>query len=72
MLQASLGLEFDPDANEIRLRNPRLPSFINDLTIKGLRLGASSVDLAIRGRENDIAMHVLRREGNVRVSAIYS
>ena len=27
MLQASLGLEFDPAQNEIRFRDPRLPSF---------------------------------------------
>jgi hypothetical protein len=39
LLQASLGLEFDPDTREIRLRNPHLPSFIEALTINRLRLG---------------------------------
>lgn len=71
MLQASLGLEFDHDANEIRLRQPHLPPFINDLTIKGLRLGGASVDLALHGQGKDISMRVLRSNGDVRVSAVY-
>lgn len=45
LIQASLGLEFDPDANEIRLRNPRLPAFLDEVFIRDLRLGKSSVDL---------------------------
>jgi hypothetical protein len=71
MLQASLGLEFDPSANEIRLRQPHLPPFINDLTIKGLRLGNATVDLALHGLGKDISMRVLRSNGDIRISAIY-
>jgi glycogen debranching enzyme len=71
LLQSSLGLEFDPAAREIRLRNPHLPSFIDDLTIKGLRLGASTVDLVLHGRANDIAMHVLRNDGNIQVTTVH-
>src|SRR3977135_1579073 len=41
LIQASLGLEFDPDANEIRLRNPRLPAFLNAVFLRNLRLGKS-------------------------------
>ena len=71
LLQASLGLEFDPDANEIRLRNPYLPSFIDNLAINRLRLGESSVDLALHGREDDLSLRVLRTDGNLRVSVVY-
>ncbi|MGC1095466.1 MAG: amylo-alpha-1,6-glucosidase [Pseudolabrys sp.] len=71
LLQASLGLEFDPVAKEITLRNPHLPSFIESLTISGLRLGNSTVDLALRGQRDDISMRVLRSDGNIRVSAIF-
>lgn len=71
LLQSSLGLEFDPDAKEIRLRNPHLPPFINDLTIRGLRLGTSTVDLLLHGRENDIAMRVLRNDGNICVATVH-
>ena len=33
LLQSSLGLEFDPDRNEILLRKPRLPSFLEEVTL---------------------------------------
>src|SRR3974390_2038373 len=71
LLQASLGLEFDSDAKEIKLRNPHLPSFIDMLTIKGLRLGDSTVDLALHGQGNDVSLRVLRSDGGVRSSTAY-
>ena len=71
LLQASLGLEFDPVDKEITLRNPHLPSFIESLTIRGMRLGNSTVDLSLRGQRDDISMRVLHSDGKIRVSAIY-
>ncbi len=71
LIQASLGLEFDPDANEIRLRNPRLPAFLEEVFLHNLRLGAASVDLVIRRHETDVSLQVLRAGGAIRVSAVY-
>lgn len=71
LIQASLGLEFDPDANEIRLRNPRLPAFLEEVFLRNLRLGGASVDLAIRRHDTDISLQVLRAGGAIRVSAVY-
>ena len=34
-----------PRKREIRLRNPRLPSFLDEVMLRNLRLGAASVDL---------------------------
>ena len=45
LLEASLGLEFDPANSEIRLRNPRLPEFLDEVLLRNLQLGESSVDL---------------------------
>jgi glycogen debranching enzyme len=70
-LQALLGLEFDSDANEIRLRNPHLPDFIDALSIKHLRLGDASVDLAVHGRGDDLSLRIMRSDGDVQVSLIY-
>jgi glycogen debranching enzyme len=72
LIQAALGLEFDTDASEIRLRNPRLPAFLDEVTVRNLRLGASSVDLALRRHNEDVSVQVLRKEGSIRVSAVYS
>ena len=70
MLEASLGLEFDPAANEIRLRNPRLPAFLDWVVLRGLRLGQSSVDLKISRNINHVATEVLARRGQLQVSVL--
>jgi hypothetical protein len=71
-LQASLGLEFEPIEGEIRLRNPSLPSFLDEVILRNLRLGGSSVDLLLRRHGEDISLQVLRNHGHVQVSAILS
>ena len=40
LLEAALGLEFDAARGEIRLRNPRLPAFLNEVVLRDLQLGA--------------------------------
>jgi glycogen debranching enzyme len=72
LLQASLGLEFDPDRNEILLRKPWLPSFLDEVTLRNLRLGQSVLDVTVRKHGEDVALQVLRNEGRVVVSAVYS
>lgn len=72
LLQSSLGLEFDPDRNEILLRNPRLPQFLEEVTLRNLRLGQSVVDLMLRRHGNDVSLQVLRNEGQIMVAAVYS
>jgi len=72
LLQASLGLEFEPAENEIRLRNPHLPAFLEEVILRNLRLGQSSIDLSIRRHGEDISLQVLRSKGQIQVSAVYS
>ena len=72
LLQASLGLSFNPARNEIRLINPRLPSFLDEVILRHLRLGNSSLDLAIGRHEGEVSLRVLRREGRLRVAAIHT
>jgi glycogen debranching enzyme len=72
LLQSSLGLEFDPDRNEILLRNPRLPEFLEEVTLRNLRLGLSAVDLLLRRHGNNVSLQVLRNEGDIKVAALYS
>jgi glycogen debranching enzyme len=71
LLQSCLGLEFNPDRNEILLRKPRLPSFLNEVTLRNLRLGQSAVDLTLHRHGNDVSLHILRNEGQIAV-AVYS
>jgi glycogen debranching enzyme len=68
LLEASLGLRFDPAAGEIRLCNPRLPVFLDEVILRNLQLGRSSVDLKLRRHGTDVSLELLRRRGQVQVS----
>jgi glycogen debranching enzyme len=70
LLEAALGLEFDARRGEIRLRNPRLPAFLNEVILRGLQLGCSSVDLRVRRHGDDVSLEVLRTRGQIQVSIV--
>jgi len=70
LLEAALGLEFDVGRGEIRLRDPRLPEFLNDVVLRDLRLGASSVDLRLRRHDGEVSLEVLRTRGQIQVSIV--
>ncbi len=70
LLEAALGLEFDAQRGEIRLRNPRLPAFLNEVILRELQLGPSSVDLRVRRHGDDVSLEILRRRGQIQVSIV--
>src|SRR6185312_10781209 len=72
LIEASLGLEFDPDAREIRLRNPRLPRFLGELVLRNLRLDEASVDLIVRRHGDEVSMELLQTSGKIQVTAVFS
>ena len=71
LLEASLGLQFDPAANEIRLRNPRLPEFLDEVVLRNLRLREASVDLKVNRHDTEVSVEILRRRGQVQVSVVF-
>jgi glycogen debranching enzyme len=70
MLEAALGLEFDAARGEIRLRDPRLPTFLNEVVLRDLKLGSSSVDLRLRRHGEEVSLEVLRTRGQIQVSIV--
>jgi glycogen debranching enzyme len=70
LLEAALGLEFDVKRGEIRLRNPRLPAFLNEVILRDLQLGPSSVDLRVRRHNDEVSLEVLRTRGQIQVSIV--
>ncbi|MCC7346645.1 MAG: amylo-alpha-1,6-glucosidase [Variibacter sp.] len=72
LLQATLGLEFDFDAREIRLRNPRLPAFLHEVFLRNLRLGNAAVDIALRRHGEEVSLQVLQKQGAIRVTITYN
>jgi glycogen debranching enzyme len=71
LIEASLGLQFHPDANEIRLLNPCLPSFLDEMVLRDLRLNAASVDIRLHRHGDDVSVEVLERRGQVQVSVVF-
>jgi len=72
LLQAALGLQFDPFANEIRLCNPRLPAFLNEVLLRNLQLGSSRADLRVRRHNDTVSLDTPRIDRGLRVALVYS
>jgi glycogen debranching enzyme len=70
LLEAALGLEFDVERGEIRLRNPRLPEFLNEVVLRELQLGPSTVDLRVSRHGDEVSLEVLRTRGRIQVSIV--
>jgi hypothetical protein len=71
-IEASLGLEFDPQNSEIRLRSPRLPAFLDNVLLRNLQLGQSRIDLQIHRHADGVSLEVLKAHGEIQVSAVFS
>jgi glycogen debranching enzyme len=67
LLTAACGLEVDALANCLTLRNPVLPPWLRLVEIHGLRVGSSSVDIALSGGRESAAVELLGRRGDVEV-----
>lgn len=71
LLGAALGLEFDAPSNVLRLREPWLPSFLNEISITDLRFGDSSIDLKVcRRSDNKISLETVNSSGTAQVMLV--
>src|SRR5512134_1253686 len=67
LLQACLGLDVRGSDGKVVFSNPVLPEFLQEVLIKGLRVGDASLDLSITRHDEDVRIGVLRREGGINV-----
>jgi len=70
LIQACLGLEIDCLAGKLRLRQPRLPHFIDWMMVKRLNVGRASVDLMLRRHDSSVAVNLLARDGAAEVEVM--
>jgi len=70
MLQACLGLTIDAHRQQITFRYPQLPPSIERLAIRGLAIGAASVDLTLYRYSGAIGLNLDRRSGKIDVSVL--
>jgi glycogen debranching enzyme len=64
LIGATLGLELKHDENQIRLRNPTLPKFLDELEIRGLQLGSSRLHVRVHRHGQDVTANIISREGD--------
>jgi glycogen debranching enzyme len=72
LIEAMLGLEFRPATHEVFLRNPLLPQFLDEVILRNLSVGGSSIDLRVSRHGEDVSLDVLATRGRVQASVIVS
>jgi glycogen debranching enzyme len=70
MLQACLGLEVHAAGNEIVLRTPRLPPFIEWIRISRLGAPGPSADLLLQRYERNVGFEVVRKDPGVQLTVV--
>jgi glycogen debranching enzyme len=69
-LSACLGLQLSYERNQIRYMDPLLPDFLQDVTIRNLKLGEAVIDVRSQRHGDDVTTSVLSRQGDVRLMAM--
>lgn len=70
LLRASLGLYPDAPGRMLRIVNPQLPPFVNELTLEGLRVGSTRVTLRFERRGEGTSAAVREMQGEALVTRI--
>jgi glycogen debranching enzyme len=69
MLQACLGLRFEPVFNRIVLSGPVLPSFLEVIALRNVELGLATIDFAVSRRgSTGVSLQVLRNDHGIEVA----
>ncbi len=68
LLQACLGAAFDRESSTVRFTHPVLPEFVDQVVIRGLRVGSGRLGIMLRRFGQDVSVNVIERSGASRVS----
>jgi glycogen debranching enzyme len=71
MLQACLGLTFEPAAKRVILRDPVLPASLETIVLRNLEVGDATVDFLLRRSDGaGVSLRVLRNDRQVEISIV--
>lgn len=62
-LQACLGLTFNVEKETIGLHRPVLPPFLDEVCLRGLKVGSTTMDLQLHRRHHEVAISLLQKTG---------
>ena len=69
-LQACLGLQIDGTRRLVQFVRPKLPPFLERVELRNLSIGTARLDLVLDRHQNEVALTVARRTGDVEVILI--
>jgi glycogen debranching enzyme len=70
LLKAALGITVCAERNLVVIDRPLLPHFLNEVAVRGLKVGRGSLDLMFSRIANDVSTHVTNRIGTVDVTIL--
>ncbi len=70
MLQACLGLSFDPVQRLVRFDRPILPASLAEVTLFNLEVGGARISVRLGRMGDEVAMNVLERSGDIQAMLI--
>jgi glycogen debranching enzyme len=70
ILQSMLGLRIDAPHRQVRFVRAVMPESVKEIQIRNLRVGDATVDLSLERFARDVAIELIRREGNVEVISV--
>jgi glycogen debranching enzyme len=68
LLQACLGIGFDPATRTVSFDRPVMPAFTHRITLRGLSVGGARIDVTLQGHDDSVSATVLSRSGDIRAT----
>ena len=70
LLKSVLGMSITGNPAQVRFHYPELPSCLDEVKIRDLRIGDATVDLHLARHGDDIGVNILRRNGPIEVVVV--
>jgi glycogen debranching enzyme len=70
LVQSCLGLNFDPKRRQVTFERPILPPFLDEITLRELKLAEAKIDVSIRRVNGGVDVNVLGRDGAIDIGAV--
>jgi glycogen debranching enzyme len=65
LLQACIGIRFDPENRRVIFNRPVLPEFLDEVKLTGLSMADAKIDVQLRRTGTDVVVNVLSRTGDI-------
>jgi glycogen debranching enzyme len=71
LLEAALGLQISATTQEVRFVDPHLPAFLDEVVVRNLAVGCSSLDFSVRRQGSSTSVQILHQRGDAKISTIH-